>query len=449
MAFSADYGTAAANYKPDVLYTGIGKFAKELIDSERVTSRFSSLFKEGFTSGKDLEVKVYKKATGVDYSATNAPEAPYPVAEVLCFKGQTRRTYPTKIDEKDCYEAAIDEAHAREAAEKIVQTLYTKAFDEENGYAMAVFKDAKAASNQIIDWAYQYNDTDSEKGARELLKQIKYVAGLIRKGETIVNPHGLNVAARSVKMIVPLIDAIGIDVYARMSAYNESFAAYGVDEVITYTPDDGEEGEIYIFDNEYAQFAKAHPDSYKEQPIAGCDNYNAFLHRYIQYAGCPLFSCVRIKRKANPTDNSIQTVNAIMYGTKGGDSPEPVAIYAENGQLDTIAYPAGGGNIPYNVRIQNTKESPVRVLPYVSNAEYGDEAHLLIMQGGQDVAGTNFVKSQSTIENGTLNPAKVEIYANTGTSTQKTMKPVKGTTVDSTQAKLATADVQDTGGGIG
>ena len=417
MAFSADYGTAAANYKPDVLYTGIGKFAKELIDSERVTSRFSSLFKEGFTSGKDLEVKVYKKATGVDYSATNAPEAPYPTTEVLCFKGQTRRTYPVKIDEKDCYEAAIDEAHARRAAEAIVQTLYAKAFDDENGYAMAVFTDAKAANNQIIDYAYQYNDTDSEKGAKELLKQIKYVAGLIRKGETSVNPHGLNVPAGSVKMIVPLTDEIGIDVYARMGAYNESFAAYGVDEVITYTPDDGEEGEIYIFDNEYAQFAKAHPDSYKEQPIAGCDNYNAFLHRYIQYAGCPLFSCVRIKRKANPTDNA--SVHAILYGDAGGSyGVQPVKVsYSSAAQGFTLATADPEATSIRPVIVQNSEQSPVRVLPYVSNAEYGDESHLLIMQGGQDADGTNFVKSQSTIENGTLNPVKALMFAETVTTT--------------------------------
>lgn len=340
MALNPDYGTTAANYSPDVLYTGIGKFAKELIKSERINSRFSSLFKEEFRTGKDLEVKVYKKATGVDYSATNAPAAPFPSSEVLCFKGQTRRTYPVKIDEKDIYEASLNEDNARRAAEAIVQTLYAKAFDEENGYAMAVFKDAKTASKQIVDYAYQYNDTDSEKGARELLKQIKYVAGLIRKGETSVNPHGLNVPAASVKMIIPLSDEIGMDVYARMGAYNEAFAAYGVDEVITYTPDEGAEGEIYIFDNEYAQFAKAHADSYKEQPIAGCDNYDAFLHRYVQYAGCPLFSCVRIKRNAHPTDNSTQTVKI--------DDSKPVkaAIYGNyEGHNVAISVDGGGGHV--------------------------------------------------------------------------------------------------------
>lgn len=354
MAFNPDYGTTAANYSPDVLYTGIGKFAKELIKSERINSRFSSLFKEEFRTGKDLEVKVYKKATGVDYSATNAPAAPFPSSEVLCFKGQTRRTYPVKIDEKDIYEASLNEENARRAAEAIVQTLYAKAFDEENGYAMAVFKDAKASSNQIIDYAYQYNDTDSEKGARELLKQIKYVAGLIRKGETSVNPHGLNVPASSVKMIIPLSDEIGMDVYARMGAYNESFAAYGVDEVITYTPDDGEAGEIYIFDNEYAQFAKTHADSYKEQPIAGCDNYDAFLHRYVQYAGCPLFSCVRIKRKANPTDNSINIVNARMY-IKNANSADADFVPVAN--AGSVRIPVDASSSPYNALYVRTSSS--------------------------------------------------------------------------------------------
>lgn len=345
MAFNPDYGTTAANYSPDVLYTGIGKFAKELIKSERINSRFSSLFKEEAKTGKDLEVKVYKKATGVDYSATNAPAAPFPSAEVLCFKGQTRRTYPVKIDEKDIYEASFNEGNARRAAETIVQTLYAAAFNEENGYAMAIFKDAKAASNQIVDYSYEYNDTDSEKGSRELLKQIKYVAGLIRKGETSVNPHGLNVPAASVKMIIPLSDEIGMDVYARMGAYNEAFAAYGVDEVITYTPDEGEEGEIYIFDNEYAQIAKVHPDSYKEQPIAGCDNYDAFLHRYVQYAGCPLFSCVRIKRKASPTDNSTQTVKI--------DDSAPVRSVIENTDTNAVWVRGTDMATPFNVTLKD------------------------------------------------------------------------------------------------
>lgn len=364
MAFNPDYGTTAANYSPDVLYTGIGKFARELIGSERINTRFSSLFKEPFRNGKDLEVKVYKKATGVDYSATDAPAAPFPSAEVLCFKGQTRRTYPVKIDEKDISEASLSEENTRKAAETIVQTLYEKAFDEENGYAMAIFKDAKAASNQIIDYAYQYNDTDSDKGARELLKQIKYVAGLIRKGETSVNPHGLKVPATSVKMIIPLSDEVGMDVYARMGAYNEAFAAYGVDEVITYTPDDGEEGEIYIFDNEYAQIAKVHPDSYKEQPIAGCDNYDAFLHRYVQYAGCPLFSCVRIKRKANPTDNSTQTVkidagetlNVQMYAAEL-NSDTPLKVKCNGGGEILIS-----ANEALNTVVTNGGENPLHVI---------------------------------------------------------------------------------------
>lgn len=367
MAFNPDYGTTAANYKPDVLYTGIGKFARELIGSERIDTRFSSLFKEPFKNGKDLEVKVYKKATGVDYSATDAPAAPFPSAEVLCIKGQTRRTYPVKIDEKDVFEASLNAENARKSAETIVQTLYEKAFDEENGYVMAIFKDAKAAENQIVDYSYEYNDTDSEKGARELLKQIKYVAGLVRKGETSVNPHGLRVRATSVKMIIPLSDEIGMDVYARMGAYNEAFAAYGVDEVITYTPDEGEEGEIYIFDNEYAQIAKVHPDSYKEQPIAGCDNYDAFLHRYVQYAGCPLFSCVRIKRKASPTDNSTQTVKI------DDSTPVKTAMYAKyigSGKLTPVACDSNGSVpivSPGDLHVEVINTEPLQVIGAAGN----------------------------------------------------------------------------------
>lgn len=346
--FTPDYGVTAATYTPDTFYSGVGKFAEQLVRSERIESRFSSLFKEEMKTGKDLEVVMYKKATGVDYSATNAPAAPYPSSEVLCFKGQERRTYPVKLDRKDIDEAALNEAGASTAAEQIVGTLYSAAFEEENNYAIAVFKDAKAANKQIIDYTYQYNDTDSEKGARELLKQIKIVAKLIRKGETSVNPHGLKVPAVSVKMLVPLSDEAGMDVYARMSAYNESFAAYGVDEIITYTPDEGEEGEIYIFDNEYAQFRKVHADSYRQQEIAGCDNVDVFLHRYVQYAGCPLFSCVRIKRKANPTDNSVETVKI--------DDANPVTTVVANQSaipVTTIGAQA------LNVRVNNTGDDPV------------------------------------------------------------------------------------------
>lgn len=377
--FTPDYGVTAANYTPDTFYSGVGKFAEQLVRSERIESRFSSLFKEEMKTGKDLEVVLYKKATGVDYSATNAPAAPYPKTEVLCFKGQERRTYPVKLDRKDLDEAALTAADANAQAEAIVGTLYSAAFEEENDYAIAVFKDAKAANNQIVDYTYQYNDTDSEKGAKELLKQIKIVAKLIRKGETSVNPHGLKVPAASVKMLVPLSDEAGMDVYARMSAYNESFAAYGVDEIITYTPDEGEEGEIYIFDNEYAQFRKVHADSYRQQEIAGCDNVDIFLHRYVQYAGCPLFSCVRIKRKANPTDNSTQTVKiddstpikSQMYvaNVEGGAALPLAGTQGKpamgSAALNTYMYSTPSDKIyaevsdTVNVRVSNSEQDPV------------------------------------------------------------------------------------------
>lgn len=386
--FNPDYGVTAATYTPDTFYSGVGKFAEQLVRSERIESRFSSLFKEEMKTGKDLEVVMYKKATGVDYSATNAPAAPYPSSEVLCFKGQERRTYPVKLDRKDIDEAALNEAGASTAAEQIVGTLYSAAFEEENDYAIAVFKDAKAANKQIIDYTYQYNDTDSEKGARELLKQVKIVAKLIRKGETSVNPHGLKVPAASVKMLVPLSDEVGMDVYARMSAYNESFAAYGVDEIITYTPDDGEEGEIYIFDNEYAQFRKVHADSYRQQEIAGCDNVDIFLHRYVQYAGCPLFSCVRIKRKANPTDNSVATVNARMQAYHNASGTFTNVIATDEGNIGAALYEAGIVRIP--VTVANGIDNPVQTK--VVNEQSAPVLTKLV-----DVNGKNFGVSGNPI----------------------------------------------------
>ena len=172
----------------------------------------------------------------------------------------------------------------------------------------------------------------------------------------------------SVKMIIPLSDEIGMDVYARMGAYNEVFAAYGVDEVITYTPDDGANGEIYIFDNEYAQFAKAHADSYKEQPIAGCDNYDAFLHRYVQYAGCPLFSCVRIKRKATPTDNSTPTVRI--------DDRTPVKVNVKNAGNDAVYVRTGAP-----ISVTGLNSSPVSVtLKKYDGMSIGVEGNPLIVK---------------------------------------------------------------------
>ena len=79
-----DYGTKTDNYVASVnIYSGlIGKIGKQFVEGETIESEFAGLYKENFKTGRDLEIAVYKAATGVDYSATDAPPAPFPQAEV-------------------------------------------------------------------------------------------------------------------------------------------------------------------------------------------------------------------------------------------------------------------------------------------------------------------------------------------------------------------------------
>lgn len=294
-----DYGTNTENYTPSTnIYSGlIGKIGKQLVEGETIESEFAGLFKENYRTGKDLEVAVYKQATGVDYSATDAPPAPFPQAEVLLFKTATKRTYPVKIDEKEIRESVNDEAKAVATAGTIVQTLYSGAFDEENENVVSIFADAVSvdggAGVQIINGG-TYEEPATEAAAKSLLASIKNFAKLIRRGKPEVNPKGLKVKAPVVCALIPYNAQTGIDVYARMGAENVDYTRYDIDEVYEYVPADGETPAVYIFDTRYAQISKVHPDSYKEQEVAGCDNVNAYLHRYIQYAGCPLFSAVKL-----------------------------------------------------------------------------------------------------------------------------------------------------------
>lgn len=294
-----DYGTIPAGYDGTAnTYSGlIGKIGKQLVEGETINSEFSGLFKEGYRTGRDLEIAVYKAATGVDYSATDAPEAPFPQKQILLFKGATKRTYPVKIDDKEIREGALDEARAAEIAGEIVQTLYSGAFKEENAEVRALFADAvdtdTGAGVQIIDGG-TYAEPATETDAKALLAKIKNFAKLIRAGKTEVNPKGLEVKAPVVCALIPYNAITGIDVYARLGAENPEYTRFDIDEVYEYVPDEDETPAIYIFDSRYAQISKIHPDSYKEQPVAGCDNVNAFLHRYVQYAACSLFSAVKI-----------------------------------------------------------------------------------------------------------------------------------------------------------
>lgn len=296
---AADYGTPSANYTADKnIYSGmVGKIAKQLITGQGIESEFGSLFKEPMRNGKDLEVAVYLAATGVPYSATDAPAAPFPSSEVLIFKNNTKTTYAVKLDDNQIAESTTSAENATKAAAEIVQTLYAGAFKDENDAILGLLSNATAESKQIIDIG-TYQEPMSESIAKNLLGQIKEFAKQIRRGSASVNPKGLKIRAPRVVLFVPTSVETGIDVYARLGSVNEStFARYGVDEVFEYLVPDGQTPSIYIADDRYFQISKVHEDSYKEQPVAGCDNVNAYLHRYIQYAGCPLFSCVRMKEQ--------------------------------------------------------------------------------------------------------------------------------------------------------
>lgn len=294
-----DYGTRTNNYTatPNIYSGMIGKIGKQLVEGETIESEFAGLFKESYRTGRDLEIAVYKAATGVDYSATDAPAAPFPQAEILLFKQATKRTYPVKIDDKEIRESVNDEAKATETAAAIVQSLYSGAFEEENANVVSIFADAvdtdAGAGVQIVNGG-TYEEPATEAAAKSLLADMKNWAKLIRRGKAVANPKGLKVKASVVCALIPYNAETGVDVYARMGAENVDYSRYGIDEVYEYVPEDGETPAIYIFDTRYAQISKIHPDSYKEQEIAGCDNVNAFLHRYIQYAGCSLFNCVKL-----------------------------------------------------------------------------------------------------------------------------------------------------------
>lgn len=293
------YGQQTQSYVPSAnIYSGmIGKIGKQLVEGETIESEFAGLYKENYKTGRDLEIAVYKAATGVDYSATDAPKAPFPQAEVLLFQQATKRTYAVKIDEKEIRESVNDEAKATEAAAAIVQTLYSGAFDEENANVVSIFKgaiaDEEAEDIGIVNGG-TYEEPATEAAAKSLLANMKNWAKLIRRGKAVANPKGLKVKAPVVCALIPYNAETGVDVYARMGAENVDYSRYGIDEVYEYVPEEGETPAVYIFDTRYAQISKVHPDSYKEQEVAGCDNVNAFLHRYIQYAGCPLFNAVKL-----------------------------------------------------------------------------------------------------------------------------------------------------------
>ena len=267
---AVDYGTPSASYTADKnIYSGmVGKIAKQLITGQGIESEFGSLFKEPMRNGKDLEVAVYLAATGVPYSATDAPAAPFPSSEVLIFKNNTKTTYAVKLDDNQIAESTTSAENATKAAAEIVQTLYAGAFKDENNNILSMLLGANPVPKQIVEGT-QYTKPTSEETAKTLLAQIKNIAKEIRRGAAEVNPNGLKVRAPRVVMFIPLEAETGIDVYARLGNMNEStFARYGVDDVFEYLVPPEETPTIYIADDRYFQISKVHEDSYKEHTFS-------------------------------------------------------------------------------------------------------------------------------------------------------------------------------------
>lgn len=341
----ADYGKTATEYKPAAgIYTGlIGKIAEEVIRGEMVKGHFDSLIKGTFTSGKDLEVALLKRATGAAYNRTTPPKPGAPEVSVLYHTQDTARTYGVLIDDNEIQEGTISAENANKYAAEVVQTLYNGAEDETNDYIVSILKDANAAANQIVEAAYKYNDYKTERGCKELLQAINTNAAYIRKGERSVNPQGNKVMAASVGVLIPERILQGLNVWARMGAYNAQYSAIDADYIFTYTPDEGDEGDIFVFDTDYMQIWKKRPDSYKEHPIAGCDNVEAFLHRYMLYAGCPLFSCVKIKPDPAPQDYTQNTVKAVMYANNGNGVAPVLGSMRMSGATEGVALLADDG----------------------------------------------------------------------------------------------------------
>ncbi|MCQ2398955.1 MAG: hypothetical protein MJ072_00425, partial [Clostridia bacterium] len=220
--------------------------------------------------------------------------ASVPTTKVLLYKDTTDKTYPVLIDAVDIDASAKDEASARDFAEKTIASLYSGAESDTRANILAIFTDADASDDEIIEGG-TYSEPTTEENAKALLYQIKNFAKHIKKGATDVNPSGLKVKAPRVGLLLPVDAQTGIEVYAKLSAENVNYTDYNVDDVFTYIVETGETAEIYVFDERYVQAYRRRKDTYEEQPIKGTGgSTNAYLTTFRIYAGCPLFSCVRL-----------------------------------------------------------------------------------------------------------------------------------------------------------
>ena len=296
-------GTKAANYTPDVMtYTGrIGKIAREVIETEQTPSMFNGLLKPIGEYGKDIEVTLYKRATGAATTRTGNVAFNPPVGDTLLFKDWVQNTYPVRIDRLQIRESSRDENVAEENAAAVVDTMYTGAEWDKNKNGMDAFSALLSGfpnpdgSTNIVEREGRVPAITDAATADEFLLAIKDTAKLIRKGSAKVNPYGNNVPARRVIMLTPMTNVTRVDVYKRAETEQLEYARFDVDEVIEYDPSafEGSDYSTFIFDERFAQFYERE-NEYEETKAKGNRGVDACLYTNNLYGICPLFSAVKI-----------------------------------------------------------------------------------------------------------------------------------------------------------
>lgn len=299
-------GIEASEYAPDVLtYTGrIGKIAREVIESESVPSKFNGLLKPIGEYGKDVELTLYKRATGSATTRTGAVTFNPPAGKTLLFKDWVQNTYPVRIDKLQIRESSTDESVAETNAERVIETLYNGAEYDKNQNGMGAFTSLaygapdEEGNTHIVGLIGVPEITDAAS-AEAFLLAVKDAAKLIREGSADVNPYGQNVPAKRVVMLTPMSNVTRVDVFKRTETEQLEYARFDVDEVIEYDPSmfANAEAATFIFDERFAQFYERE-NEYEETKAKGNRGVDACLYTNNMYGICPLFSAVRIPRSA-------------------------------------------------------------------------------------------------------------------------------------------------------
>lgn len=299
-------GTKAANYTPDVMtYTGrIGKIAREVIETEQTPSMFNGLLKPIGEYGKDIEITLYKRATGAATTRTGAVTFNPPTGDTLLFKDWVQNTYPARIDRLQIRESSTNENVAEENAAAVIDTMYTGAEWDKNKNGMGAFSTLTAGapnpdgSVNVVELGGVPEITDTES-ANAFLLAVKDAAKLIRKGSADVNPYGNNVPARRVVMLTPMSNVTRVDVYKRTETEQLEYARFDVDEVIEYDPSTFADAgaATFVFDERFAQFYERE-NEYEETKAKGNRGVDACLYTNNLYGICPLFSAVKIPQNA-------------------------------------------------------------------------------------------------------------------------------------------------------